>query len=101
MPASVLVYRGTWEGQPYEDKGTILEIEPCELLKATYYSALGGLPDKPESYDTVTYQLSAPANGQGTQLTVTQSNNHTREAADQAEGNWGMTLKAIKELLEK
>lgn len=96
---SSLVYRGEWEGRPYEDKGTILEIEPNKLLKATYYSALSGLEDKPENYNTVTYTLSPKAEGQ-TRLTVTQTNNPDQDAAGQAEENWGMALAAIRDLLE-
>lgn len=96
---SSLTYKGTWEGKPFEDKGTILEIEPQKLLKATYYSALSGLEDKLENYNTVTYELSPE--GEGTKLTVTQDNNPSQEAADKAIANWSMTLTAIKELLEK
>jgi uncharacterized protein YndB with AHSA1/START domain len=97
---SLLIYKGEWEGKPYEDKGTILEIEPNKLLKATYFSALSGLEDKPENYNTVTYELSPEAEGQ-TKLSVTQDNNPSQEAADKATENWGMMLNAIKELLEK
>jgi len=95
-----LVYKGVWEGKPYEDKGTILDIEPGKLLSATYFSALSGLEDKPENYNVVSYQLSPEPNN-ATKLTVTQTNNPTQEAASTAEDNWGMTLAGIKELLEK
>lgn len=95
-----LVYKGMWEGKPFEDKGTILEIEPQKLLKATYYSALSGLEDKPENYNVITYELSPEGNGQ-TKLTITQDNNSSQEAADKATGNWSMVLAAIKELLER
>ncbi|HJQ08088.1 MAG TPA: SRPBCC domain-containing protein [Candidatus Saccharimonadales bacterium] len=99
QPGSSLIYKGMWEGKPYEDKGTIIEIEPERLLRATYYSALSGLEDKPENYNTVTYKLTA---GDGsTKLTVIQDNNPTQEAADKAAENWGMVLKTIKQLLEK
>ena len=97
---SPLIYKGEWEGKPYEDKGTILDIEPNKLLKTTYFSALGGLEDKPENYNTVTYELTSEAEGQ-TKLTVMQDNNPSQEAADKATENWGMTLNTIKELLEK
>jgi len=97
---SPLVYKGTWEGQPYEDKGTILDIEPPKLLRASYYSALSGLADRPENYHVVTYELSPDGDG-GTRLTVSQDNNPSQDAADRASANWAMTLTAIKELLEK
>src|SRR6476660_2233383 len=55
---SPIVYKGEWQGKPYEDKGTILEIEPNKLLKSTHYSPLSGAEDKPENYHTLTYTLS-------------------------------------------
>src|SRR4051812_1876608 len=79
---SSITYRGKWEGKPYEDKGTIIEIEPPKLLKSSYFSALSGLTDKPENYNIITYSLT-PESG-ATRLTVTQSNNPSKAAVDQA-----------------
>jgi len=97
---SPIMYKGEWEGKPYEDKGTILAIEPNKLLKATYFSALSGLEDKAENYNIVTYELLSEVDG-ATKLIVTQTNNPTQEAANRAEKNWSMTLDTIKSLLEK
>lgn len=96
---SSLIYKGIWEGKPFEDKGIILEIEPEKLLKATYYSALGGLEDKPENYNTVTYEL--VPEGSSTKLTVTQDNISKQESADYTAKNWEMVLGTIKQLLER
>ncbi len=96
---SPLVYKGIWEGKPFEDKGEILAIEPNKLLETTYYSALGGLEDKPENYNTVTYKLDE-ADGKTT-LSVTQENNPSQEAADHSAKNWEMVLGTIKKLIEK
>ncbi|HSX01494.1 MAG TPA: SRPBCC family protein [Candidatus Saccharimonas sp.] len=96
---SPLLYRGTWEGKPFEDKGTILKIEPNKLLKATYFSEFSGLEDKPENYNVVTYEL-AEAGG-GTKLTVTQENCPSQESADHSTKNWERVLETTKELLEK
>ena len=95
---SSLIYKGEWEGKSYEDKGTILEIEPNKLLKTTYYSPMSGLEDVPENYNTVSYIL-APNSSNGTILTVTQTNNKSEEAARRAEENWKMVLGKLKELL--
>jgi uncharacterized protein YndB with AHSA1/START domain len=96
---SSITYKGVWEGKPYEDKGMLLELVPNKLLKSTYWSSLSGLPDIPENYHTVTYALSK-ADG-GTELSVTQENIQTREAAEHSEGNWTSVLQAIKKILEK
>ncbi len=95
---SPITYRGVWQGKSYEDKGRILEVVPNRLLKTTYWSALSGLEDRPESYNTVTYELSEE-DGQ-TRLTVSQDNNSTREEAEHSENNWKTVLQSLKELLE-
>jgi uncharacterized protein YndB with AHSA1/START domain len=95
---SPITYKGEWEGKTYEDKGEILQIEPEKLLVSTFWSSLEGLPDVPENYKTVHYELS-PENG-GTKLTITQDNNATQEEADHSEQNWNMVLGGMKKLLE-
>ncbi len=66
---SPIIYKGEWEGKPYEDKGTILKFVPEQLLVTTHWSPLSGVPDTLENYHTVTYELS----GQDgvTRLTIT------------------------------
>ena len=95
---SPITYTGTWEGKQYEDKGRILQIEPGKLLVSTFWSSFSGLPDVPENYKTVRYELSAE--GSGTRLTITQDNNSTQEEANHSEQNWKMVLDGIKKLLE-
>jgi uncharacterized protein YndB with AHSA1/START domain len=95
---SSIVYRGDWEGQPYEDKGRIVEIDPPRLLRTTYYSPLSGKEDVPENYAEVTYTLKASSNG--TKLTVTQSNIPDDAGKTKSEDNWGMTLETMKSMIE-
>ena len=96
---SPITYRGEWEGKSYEDKGEILQIEPDKLLVSTFWSSLAGLPDLPENYKTVRYELS-PENGV-TRITITQDNNASQEEADHSTQNWNTVLGKLKELLEK
>jgi uncharacterized protein YndB with AHSA1/START domain len=95
---SPITYKGTWEGKPYEDKGKVLQIEPGKLLVSTFWSSLSGLPDAPENYKTVRYELSAE--GSKTRLTVIQDNNASQEEASHSEQNWKMVLDGVKKLLE-
>lgn len=95
---SPITYRGEWQGKAYEDKGKILEIEPGKRLASTFWSALAGLPDAPENYKTVRYELSPQ--GDGTRLTITQDNNASQEEASHSEQNWQTVLDGIKKLLE-
>ena len=96
---SSISYKGVWQDKPYEDKGTILELVPNQLLKSTYWSGMSGPEDKPENYNTIAYSLSE-RDGKTT-LTVTQDNNPTKESAKHSERNWGIVLKGLKDLLEK
>jgi uncharacterized protein YndB with AHSA1/START domain len=93
-----LIYRGMWEGKPFEDKGTILEIDPPRLLRTTYYSPMSGKPDVPENYAEVSYTLTP--NGSGTTLTVTQGNIPDEAGKARAEGNWGGVLETMKKMIE-
>ena len=95
---SPITYRGVWEGKDYEDKGEVLQVEPEKLLVSTFWSSLSGLPDVPENYKTVRYEL-APE-GNGTRLTVAQGNNISQEEADHSEQNWKTVLEGIKKVLE-
>jgi uncharacterized protein YndB with AHSA1/START domain len=96
---SPITYKGEWKGQAYEDKGKVLEIEPRKRLISTFWSALAGLPDAPENYKTVGYEL-APE-GDKTKLTITQDNNASPDEVKEAEKNWHMVLDGIKKLVEE
>ena len=95
---SPITYRGEWEGKTYEDKGEVLQVEPEKLLVSTFWSSLSGLPDIPENYKTVRYEL-APE-GNRTRLMVSQDNNASLEEADHSEQNWKTVLEGIKKILE-
>ncbi len=95
---SPIVYEGIWEGKAYKDKGVILQVEPGKLLVSTFWSALSGLPDIPENYQTVRYELAAE--GGGTRLTIVQDNNASPEDANHSAQNWSMVLDGMKKLLE-
>ena len=95
---SPIIYEGQWEGKSYQDKGIVMQIEPGKLLVSTYWSSMAGLPDVPENYKTVRYDLSNEGNG--TRLTVTQDNNATSEEASHSSQNWKMVMEGIKKLLE-
>jgi uncharacterized protein YndB with AHSA1/START domain len=97
---SPITWTGEWKGKAYEDKGTVLAVEPKTLLKHTHWSPLGGSEDKPENYHTVTYELAE--RGGKTILTLKQDNNATQaEAETMAEKNWGPVLEALRTVAEK
>jgi len=95
---SPITYKGLWNGKAYEDKGKVVQIEVEKLLVSTFWSSLSGLPDVPENYKTVRYELTP--DGNGTRLTITQDNNDSQEDANHSEQNWKMVLDGLKKLLE-
>ncbi len=95
---SPLVFRGEWEGKSYEDKGTILEAIPGEMLKYDYWSGFSGLEDKPENYSVVTYTLEQSVDG--TIVELRQKGFAGEEALAHADGGWTMVLDNMKKLLE-
>lgn len=96
---SPIVWKGEWEGKPYEDKGVILILKPERVLQYSHFSPLSGQSDVPEHYHTVTIELSPK--GTGTLLMLSQDNNSTEEDREHSEKNWGMMLTGLKKFLEK
>ncbi len=95
---SPIVWKGEWEGKPYEDKGKILAIEPGRTLRISHYSSLSGAPDNPENYHTLTYQLSEE--GQATRIALTQDKNASEEERAQASETWEKMLASLKDVVE-
>lgn len=93
-----IVYKGVWEGKPFEDKGKILKFEPGKSLVTTHWSPLSGVPDSPENYHTVTYKLTEKDGA--TEVVLTQDNNASEDEKVHSEGNWNMMLDGLKKLLE-
>ncbi len=96
---SPITWAGEWKGKPYEDKGKILKIQRGKLLEYSHYSPLGGTPDLPENYHTVSIEL---AEGKGaTKVTLSQDNNPNDEARKHSEQNWKQMLEGLKKMVEK
>ena len=94
-----VTWSGEWKGKVYQDKGTVLEVQPDRRLSYSHWSPLGGSPDVPENYHTVTVELGDE--GAGTRLTLTQDNNPTQAEADKmARDNWAPMLAGLKSTAE-
>lgn len=96
---SPLEFRGEWEGKKYLDKGVILKSEQPKLFQYTYFSSFSNLPDVPENYANISYEL-IEEDGE-TMLTIKQENVANEEARKHSEENWAYVLKNLKDLLEK
>jgi uncharacterized protein YndB with AHSA1/START domain len=98
QPGSRISFTGEWEGKPYEDKGTILANEKEKKLSYTYLSSFSSLPDLPENYAVVTFELQPQGNK--TRLTLTQDHCTSEESRQHSEQNWNTVLNTMKEMLE-
>ncbi|HET9847542.1 MAG TPA: SRPBCC domain-containing protein [Candidatus Dormibacteraeota bacterium] len=97
-PGSPITWRGQWEGKAYEDRGKVLEVEPNRLLKVSHFSPLAGLPDKPENYHNLTFELDQ--HGHATRVSLTQDNNKNEAEAEHATKNWRTLLEGLKKVVE-
>jgi uncharacterized protein YndB with AHSA1/START domain len=92
-----IFFRGEWEGKPYEDKGIVEIYLPFAIVSYTYRSSWDTLPDEPENYQLVKYELVQIDNT--IKLTISQTT-RTKEDEKKSEGNWNSLLIEIKKLLE-
>lgn len=87
-------WRGEFEGRPYEDTGTVLEVVPGERLVVTHSSALGG-----SSTHTLTYTLE-PSDA-GTHLTLHQDGAGSPDEAEHSRTMWQGMLASLKDVVER
>jgi uncharacterized protein YndB with AHSA1/START domain len=95
---SAITWSGEYDGQPYQDKGEILEVAESRRLRLTHYSPLTGEDDVPENYHTLDYRLAGE--GDTTRLTLDQDGNDSEEQADQFAQNWQAMLDQVKQYVE-
>lgn len=98
-PGSPIRFTGEWKGKTYEDKGTILEVEPKHLIKYDYWSSMSGIEDKPENYVIITYELTGEDNN--VTLTITQENIPDEKTKEHSKENWEKVMKGLKDLVEE
>ena len=93
-----IVFRGEWEGKPFEDKGVIEELTEPTRLRMMYFSPLSGAEDIPDNYQQVIYDLEPIGGGTGTRVTVTQDGNADEEAAEHSQANWMAALESLQKV---
>ena len=96
---SSIVWRGEWQGKPYEDHGKILQLTSRQKIQYSHFSPLAGLPDSPENYHTVTIELSP--HGQQTHVLLTQDHNASEQERAESQKNWEMMLTNLKKFVEQ
>jgi uncharacterized protein YndB with AHSA1/START domain len=107
-PGSPLFWKMIYEGKDFIPvKGHVIECEPNKKLSYTVIDPTNkDIPDVPENYLTVTYELKEDAEGntslfvtQGDYLKVAQGEKRYNESYNNGEG-WNPILVQIKKILE-
>ncbi len=94
-----ILFTGNWQGTDYADKGKILKFDIEKVFQYNYWSGFSGLPDSPENYSVITFELTPKDNA--TFLTLTQSNFATETAYEHSDKNWEATLELMKKIIER
>ena len=103
---STLLWRGVHEGKEMVFvKGNVVKIDPHRLLVYTVFDPFSTMPDIPENYLEVTYEL-IPQNGgttlkvsQGDYTKVAEGERRYKDSYNGGEG-WNPLLVQIKQLIE-
>ena len=98
-PGGPIIWQGLWQGNPYQDKGQILEFEPNRRLKYTHYSPASGMPNRPENYHVLTYSLIG--RGGSTELVLLNENITTEAEQKYLERSWKIMLEDLKSVIER
>ena len=56
-PGAPIVFRNEWDGQVFEQKGTVIEFTPVSRLKYSLFFPRPGVEDIPEHHFFMTYEL--------------------------------------------
>lgn len=95
---SPITFRGEYNGNKYEEKGILLNVEPNTQLQYSHWSHFDGLLDEPENYRTWTFDITEK-NGT-TLLTISEDNIPTEKQKNRSDEFWKEVLQKIKHKIE-
>ena len=94
-----IIFRNEWDGQVFEQKGSVLEFLPESRLKYSLFFPHPDLQDIPEHYFFMTYELTE--SGEVTSLLVRQEDPRPSPPGESTGGDEGPdVLSCLKELVE-
>ena len=91
-------FRNEWEGQVFEQWGTVLEVVPNQKIKYSLFFPRPGLEDKPENYFIMNYVLTEE--NQKTKLEIIQEDNRLGAIQEEPQGEENPILQGLKSLIE-
>jgi len=98
-PKSDITFSFTWDGKEHIDKGVIIQFEKEKVFSYSYWSVFSGLPDKPENYSKITFELEKTE--KRTTLKLSHSDFATEKMYQHSDKNWEETMNEIKKIAEE
>lgn len=94
-PGTPFLIRGRHYKMRFENRGTVLQFVPHELLEYSHLSSISRLKDAPENYTILRFRLSP--SGDKTVLTLSMRNFPTEVIYRHLAFYWNVTLEKIKQ----
>lgn len=93
-----LRFRAEWQGQRFEQWGTVLEFDAPNRLRYSLFAPRPGLEDRPENYFTMTYELT-DVDG-ATEVTFVQEDPRDLDVAASESDEENPVLLALRDVAE-
>ena len=91
-------FRNEWEGQVFEQWGTVLEVVPDQKIRYSLFFPRPELEDKPENYFIMIYVLTKE--NQKTKLEIIQEDNRPGAVQEEPQGEENPILQGLKAIIE-
>ncbi|OMQ12461.1 SRPBCC family protein [[Flexibacter] sp. ATCC 35103] len=91
-------FKNEWEGQVFEQWGTVLDVVPNKKIKYSLFFPRPELEDKPENYFIMSYILSEE--NQKIKLEIIQEDNRPGAVQEEPQGEENPILQGLKALIE-
>ena len=100
---SPFIWSVIWSGIAHNDKGVVVRFEPEIILQYSNWSEISHLPDKPEYYSILGFELTPDSTRTlpYTTLSFTHSNLVTEAIYKHSNFYWNATLNKIKKITEQ
>lgn len=95
---SPITFTGSFNGNSYHERGTILQCQPGRLLQYSHWSDLEQLPDLQENYRNWTFRIESA--GPGVVLSVVEDNIPDETTRMRSDEFWSGVLTTIKRIVE-
>ena len=99
VPGTAIVFRNEWNGQVFEQTGTVLEFAPKSRIRYSLFFPRPELADVPENHFFMTYEL-AEVDGQTSVLFRQEDPRSPPEDAPATADEGPNVLSLLKELVE-